>query len=193
MSFIPTLATMILGLLAGGVLRRTWPGRAKVLWLAVAAGIGLAAGWGLGELGLCPIVKRIWTPSWVLYSGGWCFLFLAAFYAVLDVVNVRFWAFPLRVIGMNSIAAYCMADVCRPFIAQNLTTHLGNHAVHGRRPALRAALAWRGRALGALADSLLDVPAQAVFADLIAGRPDHSARRRRRGGAVGPRLEARDQ
>jgi predicted acyltransferase len=125
LSFIPTLATMILGLLAGGILRRAGPSEGKVSWLAVAGCISLAAGWGLGEAGLCPVVKRIWTPSWVLYSGGWCFLFLAAFYAVLDVVNVRWWAFPLRVIGMNSIAAYCMADVCKPFIIQILTTHLG--------------------------------------------------------------------
>jgi heparan-alpha-glucosaminide N-acetyltransferase len=125
LSFIPTLATMILGLLAGGVLRHTWLRRAKVLWLCIAGCVGLAAGWGLGELGICPVVKRIWTPSWVLFSGGWCFLFLAGFYIVLDVVGVRFWAFPLRVVGMNSIAAYCMAGLWEGFIARNLTIHLG--------------------------------------------------------------------
>ena len=92
----------------------------------VAGVIGLAAGWGLGELGVCPVVKRIWTPSWVLFSGGWCFLFLAGFYAVLDLLGVRFWAFPLRVIGMNSIAAYCMAGLFEDFIEKNLTTHLGH-------------------------------------------------------------------
>ena len=57
------------------------PGWAKVLWLIVAGILALAGGWGLGELGVCPVVKRIWTPSWVLFSGGWCFLFLAGFYA----------------------------------------------------------------------------------------------------------------
>ena len=88
--------------------------------------IGLAAGWGLGELGVCPVVKRIWTPSWVLFSGGWCFLFLAGFYAVLDLLGVRFWAFPLRVIGMNSIAAYCMAGLFEDFFKKNLYTHLGH-------------------------------------------------------------------
>ena len=119
---------MILGLLAGGVLRRTGPGWAKILWLFAAGVIGLAAGWGLGELGICPVVKRIWTPSWVLFSGGWCFLFLAGFYAVLDLLGVRFWAFPLRVIGMNSIAAYCMAGLLESFIARNLTIHLGKNA-----------------------------------------------------------------
>jgi heparan-alpha-glucosaminide N-acetyltransferase len=125
LSFIPTLGTMILGLLAGGVLRRAWPGLLKVLWLIVAGVVGLAAGWGLGELGVCPVVKRIWTPSWVLYSGGFCFLFLAGFYAVLDLLGLRFWAFPLQVIGMNSIAAYCMAALFEGFIARSLTIHLG--------------------------------------------------------------------
>jgi heparan-alpha-glucosaminide N-acetyltransferase len=128
LSFIPTLATMILGLLAGEVLRRPWRGWSKVLWLIVAGLVGLAAGWGLEELGICPVVKRIWTPSWVLFSGGWCFLFLAAFYAILDLLGVKFWAFPLQVIGMNSIAAYCMAALFESFIAKNLTTHLGKNA-----------------------------------------------------------------
>jgi heparan-alpha-glucosaminide N-acetyltransferase len=128
LSFIPTLATMILGLLAGGTLRRAGSGWAKVLWLCAAGAIGLGVGWGLGELGICPVVKRIWTPSWVLFSGGWCFLFLGGFYAVLDLMGVRFWAFPFQVIGMNSIAAYCMAGLWEGFIAKNLTTHLGKNA-----------------------------------------------------------------
>jgi len=125
LSFIPTLATMIVGLLCGGVLKSQRPQWSKVLWLCTAGGIGLAVGWGCGILGICPVVKRIWTPSWVLYSGGFCCLFLAGFYAVLDVLGVQFWAFPLRVIGMNSIAAYCMAGLFEGVIAQNLTIHLG--------------------------------------------------------------------
>ncbi|MGP0063506.1 MAG: acyltransferase family protein [Isosphaeraceae bacterium] len=143
LSFIPTLGTMILGLLAGGVLRRPWRGSQKILWLIVAGLVGLTAGWGLGELGVCPVVKRIWTPSWVLFSGGWCFLFLAGFYAILDLLGVQFWAFPLRVIGMNSIAAYCMAALFEDFIAKNLTTHLGQNAFkilgEGYQPLLHGA------------------------------------------------------
>jgi predicted acyltransferase len=110
LSFIPTLATMILGLIAGGVLKADRGGWAKVGWLAAAGVIGLAAGWLLDWLGVCPAVKRVWTPSWVLFSGGWCFVFLAGFYAVNDVIGWRRWAFPLVVVGTNSIAAYCMSN-----------------------------------------------------------------------------------
>ena len=125
LSFIPTLATMILGLLAGGVMRGERAPWAKVKWLATAGVIGLAAGAALGWLGVCPVVKRIWTPSWVLFSGGWCFLLLAAFYAVMEIGRLRRWAFPLVVIGMNSIAAYCIAHLPDAFIGENLNTHLG--------------------------------------------------------------------
>lgn len=128
LSFIPTLGTMILGLIAGGVLRREGPGWAKVQWLAVAGAIGLAAGWLLGALGICPVVKRIWTPSWTLFSGGWCFLLLAGCYAVMDVAGRRRWAFPLVVIGMNSIAAYCIAHLFEDFVESSLATHLGKGA-----------------------------------------------------------------
>jgi predicted acyltransferase len=128
LSFIPTLATMILGLIAGGVLRREWTAARKTLWLVVAGVIGLAAGWGLGELGICPVVKRIWTPSWVLFSGGLCSLFLAAFYAVIDGLGWGGWSFPLRVIGMNSIAVYVLSHLIEGFIKDSFRTHLGRDA-----------------------------------------------------------------
>mgnify|MGYP003383249565 CR=1 FL=1 len=126
LSFIPTLGTMVLGLLAGSVIRDSRPAGDKIRWLIIAGGLGLASGWLLGVLGICPVVKRIWTPTWVLFSGGWCCLFLAAFYAIIDVRGIAGWSFPLRVIGMNSIAAYCMAHLFDGFIGKNLRTHLGS-------------------------------------------------------------------
>lgn len=125
LSFIPTLGTMVLGLLAGSVMRDTRPPAEKIRWLVIAGVAGLAAGWLLGFTGICPVVKRIWTPSWVLFSGGWCCLLLAAFYAIIEVRGIGGWAFPLRVIGMNSIAAYTMAHLFDGFIGRNLRTHLG--------------------------------------------------------------------
>lgn len=125
LSFIPTLGTMILGLIAGGVLRRDGPPIDKVLWLAIAGVVGLTVGWLLGVMGICPVVKRIWTPSWVLFSGGWCLLILAAFYLVMDIWNRRAWAFPLKVAGMNSIAAYMISWLFVSSITDALLRHLG--------------------------------------------------------------------
>ncbi len=128
LSFIPTLGTMLLGLIAGGVIRSQRAPWAKVRWLAAAGIISLLAGAALGWLGVCPMVKRIWTPSWVLFSGGWCLLLTAGFYVLLDIWNRKAWAFPFVVIGMNSIAAYCMAHLFDGFIASSLKTHLGQSA-----------------------------------------------------------------
>jgi heparan-alpha-glucosaminide N-acetyltransferase len=127
LNFIPTLGTMIIGLLAGGILRseRTPWNRAR--WLAIAGGLGLVVGLLLDSLGWCPIVKRIWTPGWTIYSGGWCLLLLAGFYASADILSARRVMFPLVVVGMNSIAAYCMAHLFVGFISSSLTTHLGPH------------------------------------------------------------------
>jgi predicted acyltransferase len=127
LSFIPTLGTMILGLIAGGWLKGDGTGWIKAGKMVVAGGLFLAAGFLVDAFGACPSVKRIWTPAWVLFSGGWCFLLLAAFYTVIDVMDYRTWSFPLRVIGMNSIAAYCIADgrFVREFITSSFQTHLG--------------------------------------------------------------------
>jgi predicted acyltransferase len=126
-SFIPTLGTMVLGLLAGGVLRSERTGAAKVKWLAIAGVVGLGLGVAFHALGICPIVKKIWTPSWVLFSGGWCCLLLAGFYALVDLKGWKGWAFPLVVVGTNSIAAYCIAHLWEGFIGKNLKTHLGQN------------------------------------------------------------------
>ena len=128
LSFIPTLGTMILGLVAGEVIRSERAPTAKIQWLLIAGLVALVSGAVIGWLGICPVVKRIWTPSWTLYSGGWCFLLLAGFYMVIDFFGLKFWAFPWVVIGMNSIAAYCVAHLFEGFVLKNLKTHLGQNA-----------------------------------------------------------------
>jgi predicted acyltransferase len=128
LSFIPTLATMALGLIAGRWLRDGGAVWRTVGRLALAGLLLLAAGTAADLAGVCPSVKRIWTPAWALYSGGRCFLLLAGFSAVTDVAGLTAWAFPLRVVGANSIAAYCMAHLIEPFVVSSLKTHLGQGA-----------------------------------------------------------------
>jgi predicted acyltransferase len=125
LSFIPTLATMILGLIAGQWLRDPLTARGKLSVLLLMGLALLAMGLGVEAAGLCPIVKRIWTPAWVLFSGGWCFLLLAGFYATTDWIGYAGWTFPLRVIGANSIVAYCAAHLIENFILTSFRIHFG--------------------------------------------------------------------
>jgi predicted acyltransferase len=126
LSFIPTLGTMILGLFAGKVLKGDKSQQEKIKFFVTTGVILLVASFVLHFTGLNPIVKRIWTPAWTIFSGGICFLFLAFFYTVVDVWQKRKWSFFLMVIGVNSIAAYVIADGgMRSFIADSLYIHLG--------------------------------------------------------------------
>jgi heparan-alpha-glucosaminide N-acetyltransferase len=153
LSFIPTLGTMIMGLIAGEWLRRAHAGsdrsepprsanslggddevntgngtRWRTVGVFTLSGLAcIAAGYVLDRFGICPSVKRIWTPAWTLFSGGWCFILLAAFYMVMEALEFRAWSFPLRVIGANSIAAYCIAHLWGGFIISSFKTHLGAH------------------------------------------------------------------
>lgn len=124
LSFIPTLGTMILGLVAGRWLRTSAPA-IPMKRLLIAGVVGVAAGLLLHFTGICPVVKRIWTPAWTLFSGGICFLFLAAFSWVIELKGYKKWAFPLVVVGLNSIAAYMIAHLCEDFIASSLRINLG--------------------------------------------------------------------
>ena len=135
LSFIPTLGTMILGLVAGRWYR-TFAPIIPLKRFAVAGVIGIAAGLLLHFTGICPVVKRIWTPSWTLFSGGMCFLFLAGFSWVIDVKGYRKWAFPLVVVGMNSIAAYLIAHLFEDFITSSFRIHLGDRPFMVLGPAL---------------------------------------------------------
>lgn len=128
LSFIPTLGTMVLGLLAGNILNSSVTARKKLNSFALY-GIGLILlGIILHFAGINPIVKRIWTPAWTIFSGGICFLFLAMFYGLIDMKDRKKGSFFLMVIGVNSIAAYVIADGgMRNVINDSLFIHLGKN------------------------------------------------------------------
>lgn len=125
LNFIPSLATMTFGLIAGRLLRSDLTMPRKLMRLILAGLIGIGAGLALDQLGLCPIVKRIWTPSWTLYSAGWVTLLLAAFVAVIDWAGLKRWAFPFIVAGLNPITLYCLWQLSSSFIRKSIRIHLG--------------------------------------------------------------------
>ncbi|MGE0375175.1 MAG: hypothetical protein AB7Q45_07130 [Planctomycetaceae bacterium] len=121
LNFVPSIGTTLLGILCGQLLiKRRKPWRTVGILAAWGAGcmlIGLLA----GEF-VCPIVKRIWTPSWVLFSGAYVIWMLAAFYVVFDILPLRKLAFPLAVVGMNSIAIYLMGELIRGWTSSRVVS-----------------------------------------------------------------------
>lgn len=105
LSTLPAVASCLLGVLAGLIVKNTaLPDRRRVQLLAVS-GLGcLAAGW-LWHLNF-PVIKKIWTSSFVLVAGGYSFLLFALFYQVIDVWKIRKWATPFLWIGVNPITIY---------------------------------------------------------------------------------------
>lgn len=124
LNFIPSMATMLLGVLCGRLLIGPMPPWRKLgvllLFAAVTYGLGIAA----GET-VCPIVKRIWTPSWTLFSGGYVIATLALFYLLFDLLPLRKLAFPLVVIGVNSLLMYMMGQLIRGWTAGRVEAHFG--------------------------------------------------------------------
>ena len=107
LSSISAVATAMMGVLAGELLRRTdFSGNRKALVLAGAGAVcaALALAWEPW----CPINKKLWTSTFVLASGAYSLAMLALFYWIVDVRGFRRWTFFFRVIGMNALAIYLL-------------------------------------------------------------------------------------
>ena len=131
LNFIPSLATMIFGMIAGRLLRSDAALSEKLKRLVLTGIAGMIMGAILHFAGLCPIVKRIWTPSWVLFSGGLVTLMLAGFVAVIEWRGWKRWTFPLVVAGLNPITLYCMWQLMGRFVRNNVRIHFGQGIFEG--------------------------------------------------------------
>ena len=123
-------ATTLSGLFAGTLIKNQ-KDKSKVVktlltYAAIALSIGLLANlWH-------PIVKKIWSSSFVLVSSGICYFLMAVFYWIIDVKQKFKWAFFLKVIGMNAITAYVITHVLpfpkiAGFVLYGLAPYTGNY------------------------------------------------------------------
>jgi predicted acyltransferase len=123
LSTLPAIANCLLGVFAGMLLRdgkqKPWQ---KAAILAVAGIILVHAGWlwagwfwnrqvPIAQWLLFPVIKKIWTSSFVLVACGYASLLLAAFYLVIDVAGWRRWAAPFVWIGVNPITIYVLCEL----------------------------------------------------------------------------------
>ena len=106
LSTIPAICTALLGVLAGHWLRGNQPSKRKLAGLVGSGLVCLMVGLVWGHW--FPIIKNLWTSSYVLFAGGWSLLLLALFYWMIDMRGWKRWAFFFSVIGMNPITIYVL-------------------------------------------------------------------------------------
>lgn len=108
-STLPAIATALLGVVCGHVLRieETLSKRARTM---VVIGIFLIAA-GLICNHWMPINKKLWTPAFTLFMGGLDFVIFAAFVWIVDVLDYRRFVAPLVIMGLNPIAVYMASEL----------------------------------------------------------------------------------
>ena len=102
---IAAIATSLAGILTGSYLKNSTVneyGKVKAMLATGCLSVALALIWNFDF----PINKNMWSSSFVLYTTGWNLLLFALFYYIIDVKEIRRWAFFFKVIGMNSILIY---------------------------------------------------------------------------------------
>jgi predicted acyltransferase len=106
-SLLPAIGTALLGILTGLTLERAHTARQRS-WRLLAMGLALVlAGLGLGLV--IPVNKPLWTPSYAVLTAGLASLSLAAWYWLIEIRDLGRWFEPLRIYGMNAIAAYVVS------------------------------------------------------------------------------------
>jgi len=130
LNFVPALITMILGLIAGENLRANKTAGEKLNWLLKAGALCLVLALVTGTT-LCPVIQRLWTPSWAFYSGAVVLWVFALFYWFIDIKGHKAWTFPLVVVGMNSIAIYLAYQLTKGWIIATGRTWLGSGLFEG--------------------------------------------------------------
>ena len=141
LSTIPALGTSLLGVLAGTWLRSNRTPWTKALGLAAAGFVATSVGFAWSAK--FPIIKNIWTSSFVLVAGGFSLILLRIFYTVIDVLRFRRWAFFFVVIGANAITIYVLPklidfDKISHFFLGGFCRILKNHGAAGITPIVLA-------------------------------------------------------
>lgn len=137
LNFVPALATMLGGAVTGDFLIRSLSSEKRkcatllivgIILVLIGTGLDLkilpVVGAQFDHLTVMPVVKRIWTPSWAILSGGWVLIMLSIFYWLVEIIGMRRAVFPLVVVGMNSISIYLLHSLCAGWIRDNLHKHL---------------------------------------------------------------------
>lgn len=137
LSTFPAVVTCLLGVFAGLLLSDSAVNSLRKVTLLIACGVGATLlGWMWNPL--FPVIKKIWTSSYVLVAGGYSAVLLGLFYLVVDVLKLQGWCQPFVWIGMNSITVYMAANFIGGFrrlasrlVGGDVQMYLNEHVLRG--------------------------------------------------------------
>ncbi|HVE40112.1 MAG TPA: DUF5009 domain-containing protein [Planctomycetota bacterium] len=151
LNFIPSAATMLIGVMAGELLRGPRQPMEKLKILLGAGAVCFAVSilcdpqilpFVRSAWVICPIVKKIWTPSWALFCSGWTLWILSGFYWAIDIAGWKKWTFPFVVVGMNCTAMYCMWQMFKGWVLESIRIHFGRALFETAYGPVWASLSW---------------------------------------------------
>lgn len=143
LSMIPAVASALLGILSGWLLRECQMRNAIKLIILIVIGLGLAA-LGFQWDATSPIIKKIWTSSFVLVAGGFSMALLGLFYLVIEIIGLQFWARPFVWIGSNAITLYLVSNlmgfgkISARFVGGDVSHWLDTNLATGAGPLVQA-------------------------------------------------------
>ncbi|ESQ94212.1 acyltransferase family protein [Asticcacaulis benevestitus] len=111
----PVCATMLLGVLTGLTYKSGL--RRPILTAGAAGSLMMLLAYGLS--GVCPIIKNIWTPTFILLSGGYALVVLGVLMAAVERLDIGRFLFPVKVFGANPLLAYLICFLCAPLVNMN--------------------------------------------------------------------------
>jgi len=107
-STLPSIATCLLGVLAGHILKLAWHIEQRTQRLMLI-GAGLLAS-GLMLNTWLPINKKLWTSSFTLFMAGFDFILFGAMLWLIDAQKIVAPFRPAIIMGMNAIAVYLTSE-----------------------------------------------------------------------------------
>jgi predicted acyltransferase len=109
LSTLPAIATLLIGVLAGDWLLTNRTSQKKALILSIAGACLILTGLILSPS--MPLIKKIWTSTFAIYSGGIALLTFSVFYFILDIKRWTRWSKPLLIFGTNAILAFALSNI----------------------------------------------------------------------------------
>lgn len=115
---IPAIASGLMGVFIGHLLeRKDIEIEVKLIWMFIIGCTFLMLGWAFSYE--FPMIKRLWTSSYVLFTSGIAVICFAASYWFLDVQKYQKGIKPFIAFGTNALTAYFVAGIFGKLITSN--------------------------------------------------------------------------